>query len=91
MKTIEILQEDLAALRKELREVQENQINLVSQLSSVEDLEELDEKIENMTRDFEQESEELFKEIVYINKEIFKQALSQIWEDAKRKGVALNV
>ena len=90
MKRIEILKQDLASLRKELKQVQDNQVNMLNELYDIEDIDELGEKIEDLTRDFEHQSEELFKEIIYINKELLKEATSHLWEEAKKKGVVIN-
>ena len=85
MERIEFLKQDLKQLRRELEEHQESQIKALEELSKIEDLNELDAELESLTRDFEVECEGLLKEVIYVNKKIFKNMVDEIWEEAKER------
>ena len=94
MERIEFLKQDLMKLRKELEEYQEMQIKALEELSNINDLDRLDSDLERITQLFNEESEGLLKEVVYVNKKIFENMVDEIWEEAKERikgGEATNV
>ena len=93
MERIEFLKEDLMKLRKELEEYQEMQIKALEELSNINDLDRLDSDLERITQLFNEESEGLLKEVIYVNKKIFENMVDEIWEEAKERigGEATNV
>ena len=94
MERIEFLKQDLKQLRRELEEFQEAQIKALEELSNINDLDRLDSDLERITQLFNEESEGLLKEVIYVNKKIFKNMVDEIWEEAKERakgGEAANV
>ena len=85
MERIEFLKQDLMKLRKELEEYQEMQIKALEELSNINDLDRLDSDLERITQLFNEESEGLLKEVVYVNKKIFENMADEIWEEAKER------
>ena len=88
MKRIEFLKQDLMKLRKELEEYQEMQISFLEELETVEQFEECYEDLEH---DFNKECENLLKDVIRINKEIFSNMIDLKWQQLKEKEGVANV
>ena len=88
MKRIEFLKQDLMKLRKELEEYQEMQISFLEELETVEQFEECYEDLEH---DFNKECEELLRDVIRINKEIFSNMINLKWQQLKEKEGVANV
>ena len=88
MERIEFLKQDLMKLRKELEEYQEMQISFLEELETVEQFEECYEDLEH---DFNKECEELLRDIIKINKEIFSNMIDLKWQQLKEKEGVANV
>ena len=88
MERIEFLKQDLMQLRKELEEYQEMQISFLEELETVEQFEECYEDLEH---DFNKECEELLRDVIRINKEIFSNMIDLKWQQLKEKEGVANV
>ena len=88
MERIEFLKQDLTKLRKELEEYQEMQISFLEELETVEQFEECYEDLEH---DFNKECEELLRDVIRINKEIFRNMIDLKWQQLKEKEGVANV
>ena len=88
MERIEFLKQDLMKLRKELEEYQEMQISFLEELETVEQFEECYEDLEH---DFNKECEDLLRDVIRINKEIFSNMINLKWQQLKEKEGVANV
>ena len=88
MERIEFLKQDLMKLRKELEEYQEMQISFLEELETVEQFEECYEDLEH---DFNKECEDLLRDVIRVNKEIFSNMINLKWQQLKEKEGVVNV
>ena len=88
MERLESLKYDLSRLRSELKEYQEMQISFLEELETVEQFEEC---YEDLERDFNKECEELLRDVIRINKEIFSSMIDLKWQQLKEKEGVVNV
>ena len=88
MERLECLKYDLSRLRSELKEYQEIQISFLEELETVEQFEEYYEDLEH---NFNKECEELLRDVIRINKEIFSNMIDLKWQQLKEKEGVANV
>ena len=88
MERLESLKYDLSRLRSELKEYQEMQISFLEELETVEQFEEC---YEDLEYDFNKECEELLRDVIRINKEIFSSMIDLKWQQLKEKEGVANV
>lgn len=88
MEKLEGLKYDLSRLRSELKEYQEMQISFLEELETVEQFEE---RYEDLEHDFNKECEELLRDVIKINKEIFSNMIDLKWQQLKEKEGVANV
>ena len=88
MERLEFLKYDLSRLRSELKEYQEMQISFLEELETLEQFEDCYEDLEH---DFNKECEELLRDVIRVNKEIFSNMINLKWQQLKEKEGATNV
>ena len=88
MERLEFLKHDLSRLRSEFKKYQEMQISFLEELETVEQFEECYEDLEH---DFNKECEELLRDVIRINKEIFSNMIDLKWQQLKEKEGVANV
>ena len=88
MERLEGLKYDLSWLRSELKEYQEMQISF---LDEFETLEQFEECYEDLEYDFNKECEELLRDVIKVNKEIFSSMVDLKWQQLKEKEGVANV
>ena len=88
MERLEFLKHDLSRLRSEFKKYQEMQISFLEELETVEQFEECYEDLEH---DFNKECENLLRDVIRINKEIFSSMINLKWQQLKEKEGVANV